>query len=219
MPSSSWCSSIVAVAATGSRPAGVVAALSSAAWFDFFLTRPYHHFTIRDHDDVETAVLLTIVGIGVTEIALWGRRQQAQLSVREGYLRGVISAADLVARGEATPRVVIDFVAHQLVDLLEVDSCTYAAGPPGPHPRLERDGTVTRDGVAIDVDRSGLPANDVIELPVTHGGLVVGRFVLTAASRVVWTTPEQRRVAVTLADQAASALVPGAQPGRSQATS
>ena len=37
-------------------------------------------------------------------------------------------------------------------------------------------------------------------------GVVLGRFVLTAASRVVWTTPQQRRVAVTLADQAASAM-------------
>ena len=74
---------VVAVAASGSRLAGVVAALSSAAWFDYFLTRPLHHFTIADRDDVETAVLLTLVGIAVTEIALWGRRQQARLSERE----------------------------------------------------------------------------------------------------------------------------------------
>jgi K+-sensing histidine kinase KdpD len=115
---------VVGVAASGSRLAGVVAALSSAAWFDYFLTRPFHHFTIADRDDVETAVLLTLVGIAVTEIALWGRRQQARLSVREGYLTGVISAADLVARGEAPPKVVLDFVGRQIVDLLSIDSCT-----------------------------------------------------------------------------------------------
>ena len=137
---------VVAAAASGSRLAGVVAALSSAAWFDYFLTRPFHHFTIADRDDVETAVLLTLVGIAVTEIALWGRRQQARLSVREGYLTGVISAADVVARGEATPKVVLDFIGQQIVDLLAIDSCTYAVGPPGAHARLERDGSVT--GVA-----------------------------------------------------------------------
>jgi hypothetical protein len=71
---------------------------------------------------------------------------------------------------------------------------------------VERDGSITRDGSPIDVDRSGLPVNDVVELPVRREGMVVGRFVLTAATRVVWTTPEQRRVAVTLADQAAAAM-------------
>ena len=35
---------VVAVAALGSRTAGVLAALSAAAWFDFFLTRPYQTF-------------------------------------------------------------------------------------------------------------------------------------------------------------------------------
>lgn len=197
---------VVAVAASGSRLAGVVAALSSAAWFDYFLTRPFHHFTIADRDDVETAVLLTLVGIAVTELALWGRRQQAHLSEREGYLTGVISAADLVARGEAPPKVVLDFVGRQIVDLLTIDSCTYAVGPPGAHARLERDGSVTRGGSILDVDRSGLPVNDVIELPVERGGIILGKFLLTAASRVVWTDTEQRRVAVTLADQAASTL-------------
>ena len=137
---------VVAVAASGSRLAGVVAALSSAAWFDYFLTRPFHHFTIADRDDVETAVLLTLVGVAVTEIALWGRRQQARLSEREGYLTGVIAAADLVARGEAPPKVVLDFVGQQIAELLTLDSCTYAVGPPGAHARLERDGSITRDG-------------------------------------------------------------------------
>lgn len=203
---------VVAVAASGSRIAGIVAALSSAAWFDYFLTQPYHHFRIADRDDVETAVLLTVVGLGVTEIALWGRRQQARLSEREGYLNGVMSAADLVAAGEATQSVVIDFVARQIVDLLKVDSCSYAEGPPGRPPRLERDGSVTRNGTVIDVDRTGLPVNDVIEIPVVRGGAALGRFVLTAASKVVWTTPEQRRVAVTLADQVASQLGSGVLP-------
>jgi K+-sensing histidine kinase KdpD len=41
---------VVAVAAVGHRLAGALAALSAAAWFDFFLTRPYERFTItRGH--------------------------------------------------------------------------------------------------------------------------------------------------------------------------
>jgi K+-sensing histidine kinase KdpD len=38
---------VVAVAAIGSRAAGALAAVSAAAWFDFFFTRPYERFTIR----------------------------------------------------------------------------------------------------------------------------------------------------------------------------
>ena len=40
---------VVAVAAIGSRVAGAVAAVSAAAWFDFFFTLPYYRFTIRAH--------------------------------------------------------------------------------------------------------------------------------------------------------------------------
>src|SRR5258708_7141648 len=68
---------IVAAACTGIRSAGFLAALSSAASFDFFLTEPYNRFTITDRTDLETAVLLVLVGAAVTEVALWGRRQQA----------------------------------------------------------------------------------------------------------------------------------------------
>jgi len=43
-----------------------------AAAFDFFLTQPYFQFATFAKDDVVTAVLLTVIGLGVTELALWG---------------------------------------------------------------------------------------------------------------------------------------------------
>ena len=73
---------IVAVAAFGIRLAGVLAAVSSAVWFDFFLTVPYNTFTINSSDDVELTVLLVLIGAAVTEIAIWGRRQQARVQRR-----------------------------------------------------------------------------------------------------------------------------------------
>jgi K+-sensing histidine kinase KdpD len=94
---------VVAAAATGVRTAGVAAALSSALWFDFFLTQPYQHFTITAQADVETAALLVLVGIAVTEVALWGRRQQALASRKDGYLNGVMRTASLVAAGHPEP--------------------------------------------------------------------------------------------------------------------
>jgi K+-sensing histidine kinase KdpD len=56
---------VVAVAANGHRFAGILAAASAAVWFDFFLTRPYERFTITHRDDIETTVLLLLVGASV----------------------------------------------------------------------------------------------------------------------------------------------------------
>jgi hypothetical protein len=205
---------VVAVAAAGHRPSAIVAALSSAAWFDFFLTEPYHRFTIADRDDVETAALLLLVGVAVTEIALWGRRQQGRAGRRHGYLEGVVSAARMAAEGDTPAPAVITFVSDQIIAVLGVDKCEYKPGRLGSHPRLNRDGTVTRDGHVIDVDRGGLPTNDVIEIGVESRGRIFGRFELVCASRVVWPTLEQRLVAVTLAEQAGTALAAdGATPG------
>lgn len=197
---------VVAVAAAGHRPSAIVAALSSAAWFDFFLTEPYHRFTINDRDDVETAVLLVLVGIAVAEIALWGRRQQGRASRRHGYLDGVVSAARMAAEGDTPAPAVVTFVSDQIIAVLGVDKCEFKTGKPGSHPRLNRDGTVTRDGHVIDVDRSGLPTHDVTEIAVESRGRLLGRFELVCATRAVWPTLEQRLVAVTLAEQAGTAL-------------
>lgn len=197
---------VVAVAAAGHRLSAVVAALSSAVWFDFFLTKPYHRFAIADRDDIETAVLLVLVGIAVTEIALWGRRQQGRASRRHGYLDGVVSAARMAAAGDTPAPAVVSFVSDQIMAVLGVDECEFKPGNPGAHPRLNRDGSVTRDGNLIDVDRSGLPTNDVTEIVVESHGRVFGRFVVFCVSRVVWPNLEQRLVAVTLAEQAGAAL-------------
>src|SRR5262245_14165628 len=197
---------VVAVAAAGHRPSAIVAALSSAVWFDFFLTKPYNTFTIDSRDDVETAVLLVLVGLAVTEIALWGRRQQARASRRNGYLDGVTDAARMAAEGGTPSTAVVSFVGDQIANVLGVDQSVFRSGSPGPHPRINRDGSVTRDGNPIDVDRRGLPTNDEVDIIVENHGKTLGYFELVSASHVVWPTLEQRRVAVTLADQAGAAL-------------
>jgi K+-sensing histidine kinase KdpD len=197
---------IVAIAASGLRPAGVVAALSSALWFDFFLTKPYQRFNITDRVDLETTVLLLLVGAAVTELALWGRRQQARSSQQDGYLQGILSAASSVGNGASPPSVLIDHVAGQLTEILDADGCTFDRSTDPSLPQLNRDGTVTRNGHDVNVDRSGLPTDSEIELPAHNAGLVRGRFVITAATRVARPNLEQRLVAVALADQVGAAL-------------
>ena len=127
---------VVAAAATGDRTAGVVAALSSGAWFDFFLTQPYSQFAINESADLQATVLLVLVGLGVTELALWGRRQQARASRSAGYLDGVIGTSVLISGQQAAPEELTRHVARQVVELLGIDTCRFVPGAgPGPGPR------------------------------------------------------------------------------------
>ena len=199
---------VVAAAATGDRFAGIVAALSSGAGFDVFLTEPYGQFTIKNRNDIEVTVLLVLVGIAVTEIALWGRRQEARASRRAGYLDGVLGTSKIIAVPQASPHALIDHVAQQILQVLDIDECQFVPGAgPGPQDAsLDHDGYVTGRGHRINVERDGLPTDERIGLVVRQGGLVHGQFVLTAATRVVRPSVEQLRVAVLLADQVGAAL-------------
>lgn len=198
---------IVAASATGLRPAGLAASVSSAVGFDYFLTKPYESLTIHDSEDVQVAVLLLLVGFAVNELALWGQRQRAELGRARGYLDGVMATAESVATPGGEPQRVIAAVAARLRDVLRLDSCEYHASTHLPGgPVLGRDGSVTRSGLTLDVDRSGLPIDEVILLPVYVGGRQRGYFTLTAASRVSRPSVQQRRVAVLLADQLSALL-------------
>jgi len=118
---------IVAIAANGYRLAGVLAAVSAAVWFDFFLAVPYERFAITRRADIETAVLLLVVGIGVSELAVWGRRQHALARERAGYLTGIHAAAEAVAtRGSATS--LIERVRDQLILVLDLRECHFEYG-------------------------------------------------------------------------------------------
>ncbi|GAA1580640.1 hypothetical protein GCM10009804_41540 [Kribbella hippodromi] len=197
---------IVAVAVWGIRVAGVLAAVSSAIWFDFFLTVPYNSFRIDSSNDVEQAVLLMVIGVAVTQIAIWGRRQQANASRRRGYLDGVITTSQAVATG-ASADDLIEQVRAELTAVLGIDGVKFVAGSKQTEaPRLNPDGTVTRGQHVLKVERDGLPTNAEIELIVQHAGVTRGRFLLTAASRIARPDLEQRVVAVALADQVGAAL-------------
>jgi K+-sensing histidine kinase KdpD len=197
---------VVAVGAAGYRAAGYLAAASSAAWYDFFLTRPYEQFTITRAADIETTVLLLVIGIAVTEIAVWGHRQHAAASRRAGYLSGINDAARAAAAGDSPPDV-IGQVSARLVQLLSLRSCQFqygvaGLGKPG---RIEHDGTVVGDGRIWSVELEGLPTAAGTELLVESGGRLEGRFLMQPdpASRP---TLEQLLVAVAFADQAGAAL-------------
>ena len=191
---------VVAAAATGDRVAGVIAALASAAAFDFFLTQPYYSFSIHRRDDLELALALVVVGLAVNAIAVWGRRQQKAAQRRDGYISGLAQLLDLPADTTAESRA--GTIAAAITTVLGADACDWQTG----HPRwndaiVGAGGQVASGGRRLPVERSGLPTDAFTALPVRRDGDVVGHFRVTTSTHVVRPTGEQLRVAVLLADR------------------
>ena len=106
-------------------------------------------------DDVETGALLLMVGVAVTEIALWGRRQHALAGQSAGYLAGLHDASETAAIGDVPPSVLIERVCGQLIKVLGLRGCRFDYGTGLGYPRLRHDGRVTQGRTGIDVDAIG----------------------------------------------------------------
>lgn len=199
---------VVAAASSGSRSAGLVTAASSAVWFDVLLTAPYGQLAIHDPEDLEAMALLVVVGVAVTELSLWGRRQQARASRASGFLDGLVVSADAAQGTDRSARELIEDTCRRIREVLGLDRCRFAPGPVGSGlPRLTRAGALVGRGSSHDVDRDGLPVDTEVAIEVRVSGEVLGSFLLTSASRVTRPTRDQRRTAVLLADQMATVLL------------
>jgi hypothetical protein len=195
---------VVAIASLGSRLAGALAAISAAAWFDFFYTRPYDRFTISHSADLTTFILLLAVGVAVSQLAARARRLKAATIADAGYFTRIVASAALTQEA-GTPYDVVKHVRAQLAEVLDLKDCRFEYGRLiGQPPRLEPDGSVTTRYGHYPVDSCGLPAED-IELRTFSNGQYAGRFILTPNPG---SSPPQRArlVAVTLAGLAGHAL-------------
>ena len=202
---------VVIAAVTGGWQAGAVAAVSSALSFDFFHTKPYLSLTIDSQDDVETAVLLLLVGVIVGLVA--GRARIALAAARRGSseIDRIHRVAELAAQGASSEDVLIA-AQSELEDLLELQECRFEAPPFGlPLARIERNGTVTGTSTRhyargeLELPREG------VELPVLARGQQIGRFVL-GPTPGAGTSLEARVVAIAIADQVGAALTSPAHP-------
>ena len=190
---------VVGVASLGRRVAGLFAAASAAIWFDFFLTAPYEHFTITRRADIETTLLLLVVGAAVTELAVRGRRFRISAEIGRRYLAAIDSAAG-TPDSPAFPSV----ISERLVDVLDLRSAHFERNRFGGMPRLEADGHISFKGRDFATPAEGaLPGP--LELLAQSNGHTYGRFVLDPSPGVV-VSSEARRVATILASQAAPAL-------------
>jgi K+-sensing histidine kinase KdpD len=196
----------VAIALWGTRLSGMVAALSAALSFDFFLTRPYERLAISHRPDIETTVAIFVIGLIVTEMAARGHHHRDVASEEAEHLALLHQMAEMVATGEPLGAVLAR-ANRDLIELLDLQSCHYQPGAAQrPGAVFDGNGEVIYGGVRWGVATMGLP--EEVDLPVQHGGHVLGRFVLEPTDGQQLTL-ERRMVAVAVADQVGAALAQG----------
>jgi len=199
---------VILVAATlGGRLTGAAAAVEAAAAFDLFFTKPYYSLRINRAEDIETAVLMLIVGVAIGEIVTRGKRHRFAAHVSRSNLARVSRITELAAGGEPPGRL-IRVARRELIDLLDVDDAEFERPP-----FLDALPRLSHAGLSIPPDPSSGRRADGrrssrIELPIWAEGLEVGRFVLTLGGDATGLefAPEARTSALALADRLGVAL-------------
>jgi hypothetical protein len=205
---------VIAIAGTvGIRITPVLTGLSGALAFDLLWTEPYGSPLIREPADRFSGIVVLLVGAGLAERARRGGRDRARIirlvrprSLRSAHLLTIGRVASDIAEGDAAGLVVLD-IARGLVELLALRDCRFEIAPlsPGARPVLLHSGELELRGTRWSPTAVAL-SSDGFDLPVVARGRVVGRFVCEPRRRTT-VTREQIGVALTLADQAASALL------------
>jgi Domain of unknown function (DUF4118) len=192
------------VAALGTRVTAVIAAVSAALCFDILYTKPYGSFSISNASDVETAVLLLVGGLIVGQLSARNRTNRGLVVQGSLDLGRIQYIAELMASG-AGPDEVVAAVGVELQTLLGLRSARFETSfSATPGPTIERNGGVSWGRFWWGVPTLGLPGKE-ISLVVENQQRRRARFVLLAEPGTK-VTREQLLAAVTLADQAGSAL-------------
>jgi uncharacterized protein DUF4118 len=202
---------VLAAALIGGRRGGIAAAIVAAASFDFFFTKPYYSFTINSRDDVETTIVLLVVGLVVGELVVRARQSRLVAEASRREVHRVRRVAEVGAGGGTTGRLV-DVVRNEVVEVLRARGARFERPPfRTALPQLGH-GSVT---VPADESVSGLPPGprNEVELPVYGHGRAIGRLVLVFPVEMTGVTipPEDRALAVALVDQLGVALATAAE--------
>jgi hypothetical protein len=190
------------VATTGDRVAAAIAALVAAASFDFFLTRPYTSLRITSAEDIETAVMLLVIGLLVGQLGSWGSRRRAEATRARDELHRMEVVADRIASDPGTLGL-LDVVEHEISEMMGLASCRYSLSQP-PVPVLQGDGSIDASVHTLVDGEFALPAEGV-GLRVDNGGTTLGWLHLVPDGRR-GVSLETRRVAIALGQQLGTAL-------------
>ena len=154
-------------------------------------------------DDLELAVVLVVVGLAVTEIALWGRRQQAARHAPGGLHPGLTHLLDLPP--DTSERARADSHLAAITRTLGADRSEWVAGhPPMNDAVVDADGQVRTMGGRSPCGAGG-PAHRrrAPPSPVPAAARRSATSASTASTHVVRPTRSSCRVAVLLADRMA----------------
>ena len=201
---------VTVLAATGPRAVGACAGMSAGLGFDVLHTRPYGSLAIAGAVDVQTTVLLVLLGLAVGQMAARSRRHRGRVVDTVSDLVRVHGVAEMVAAGEPVDQVVLA-AADAIIDVLGLSSCVFDpsfSAVPGPF--VERHGAVSWGRLAWSHATLGLPSAPV-SLVLEHQGRPVGRFVLTGSPGHP-VSDWELLAAVALANQAGCAIAAQGRP-------
>ena len=191
---------IVLAAMTGGRSGGVVAALSAFTVFDVLFTRPYGSFVINQRGDVETAVLLVVVGLIAGELVVRVRTSESRAAASRADTERV-RRLSAIAAGSGSRGALIRHVERELIELLGVEDCRFESAPFAQEfPALQY------SSVRIPSSESSTPEVSWVAIPVVGQGHTLGRFLVDLPGYGMRTDPSSRGLAVALADQLGAAL-------------
>lgn len=198
---------VLVAAIVGGHVGGAVAALTAALSFDFFFTLPYSSLRINTRDDLETTVLLLVVGVVTGELVTRTRRSREVARTSRHEMQRMRTVAE-VGAGNDRPTHLIESVRRELGQLLPAERVWFERPPFAVElPQLRHGRVAVPPGdPAIGVLDPSAP--QLVELRVAGGGRVRGRFVFEFAEPTtgVALPPEARASAVALADQLGVAL-------------
>jgi K+-sensing histidine kinase KdpD len=184
---------VVAAAGIGGRAAGMVAALSAALCYDYFLTSPYHSLVIDSLAQVITVGLLVATGMVVSVGGRVRRRSAAVAEAHAKVIRLLHRVTEEVAAGGAVDRVAAEGLQRLLgarrvsvlrrspagfavtMDVgdtqppLDLEALTHLDRegriPPGHHRVLKGTMLLPRNGVALDLVARQQPVGYLVVIP------------------------------------------------------
>jgi hypothetical protein len=204
---------VVALARYGGRTAGAVAAVMSTLAFDVLHTQPYGNLRITSVDEVETTLLLAVVGLTVGSLAARARVARAATDELSDEVARIHRVSELIATGAGADPV-IRSAEDELAGLLSLRSCRFERPPfTTTPPQIDHAGRVVPIvHYHLHGDGFELPSEGV-ELDVDHGGETLGRFVMEPEPNV-GIELEARLAAVAIADAVGSMLAHAGEGSR-----
>ncbi len=198
---------IVSMATIAGRPAAIVAAMSSALWFDVLLTGPNHSLPMSASIDAQVAILFVAVGFLVGTMVERSHREAAQAAAAQSQLADLLRQAELLS-GADSPGRLVALAVRELTERLDLKSCRFVRGAiPSTMPEI-RHGAIR---VPAEKDPTG---RGLVAIAVRSSGRTQGHFVLAFPHDTVGISlsSEHRQNAVALADLVGSRLLRLSQP-------